>query len=207
MGYVTINSGDYIESSWANTEVRDQVVSQFGSATARDTAIVTGSRVPGMTVALTTNTATEGLYQWTSASTWRLPWNLPWGNVSISALPAAFTFTSTVGYSNTFTWSAINHRNYLVTYVGEMQNATLTGVINTVGMYSGTTALSYSVIRDTPPQSNSQISGSASFVYTSTASGTQTWRLRGDCSAGSTTQTFAPYAIIIQDIGPSGAPA
>jgi hypothetical protein len=207
MGYVTLNSGDYIQSSWANSEVRDQVVSQFGSTTARDTAIVSGSRVPGMTVAVTSNNAQEGLYQWTSGSTWRLPWNMPWGNVAISALPGSFTFNVTPNYSNTFTFNTVNHRNYMVTYGGEFQNVTVTGVLNTVAMYSGTTIVSLVGLRSVPPQTNSQISNFSSFLYTSTATGTQTWRLRGDASASATNQTFVPYSIIVQDLGPSGAPA
>lgn len=205
MGYVTINSGDYIESSWANSEVRDQVVTPFASSAARSAAIT--SPVTGMVSTLTTGTATEGVYQYTSAGTWRQPWNSPWGNVAISALPGSFTFNVTANYSSTFTWSVVNRRNYMVTFGGEFQNGTVTGVVDTIGMYSGTTAQTLVALRTTPPQSNSQLSAFSSFVFTSTSTGTLTWRLRGDSSASATNQTFVPYAIIIQDVGPSGAPS
>lgn len=53
MPYTTITAGATITSSWANSNVRDQVVSQFASTAARDAAIT--SPVNGM-VCVTTDT-------------------------------------------------------------------------------------------------------------------------------------------------------
>lgn len=205
MPYTTINSGDYIESSWANANVRDQVVTPFATSATRASTIT--SPVKGMVSTLTTNTASEGIYQYLSSNVWRLPWNLPWGNLDISATPASFTFNSTIAYSSTFTWSSINRRQYLVTFGGEFQNGSVTGVYNTVGMYASTTAQSLVVVRNTPAQANAQESGFSSFLFTGTTTGTVTWRLGAVASASATNQTFVPYSIIIQDIGPNGAPA
>jgi len=130
MPYTTINSGDYITSDWANTNVRDQVVTPFASTADRTSAITVP--VAGMVSTLTTNTATEGVYQYTSASTWRLPWNMPWGNVAISATPAAFTFTMTQGNSSTFTWTAVNRRNYLFSVTAELNNGTAINAVSTL---------------------------------------------------------------------------
>lgn len=46
MGYVTVAAGTAITSSWANAEVRDQVVSVFASSAARDSSVT--SPVEGM---------------------------------------------------------------------------------------------------------------------------------------------------------------
>ena len=94
MPYTQVTSGGYITSDWANTYVNDQVVATYSSTTDRNT---NGPGIPiaGMLSVLTTNTVTEGLYEYTSAGVWRLPWNMPWGNVTISATPGALPSLST----------------------------------------------------------------------------------------------------------------
>jgi hypothetical protein len=178
MPYTTINSGDYIESSWANANVRDQVVTPFSSTATRNSTIT--SPLPGMLSTLTTNTVTEGLYEYTSAGTWRLPWNLPWGYVAISALPASFSFNSTLSFSSTFTFAAINNRNYLVSFGGEFNNgATVLNIVDTATIHtSASTAgapvpVSYAGVRTSIFNANSQETRSTSFVFTSTSTATQ----------------------------------
>ena len=206
MPYTTINSGDYITSDWANTNVRDQVVTPFASTAARTSAITVP--VAGMVSTLTTNTATEGVYQYTSAGTWRLPWNMPWGNVAISATPAAFTFTTTQFNSSTFTWTAVNRRNYLFSVTAELNNGTAINAVSTLWVEnSAGTDIKNPLIRWTPRAASDQISSTGQFIYTSTASGTQTWQLSAVNASAAGTQTITPFSVIITDIGPSGAPA
>jgi len=206
MPYTTINSGDYITSDWANTNVRDQVVTPFASTAARTSEITVP--VAGMVSTLTTNTATEGVYQYTSASTWRLPWNMPWGNVAISATPAAFTFTTTQGNSSTFTFSAINRRNYLFSVTAELNNGTAINAVSTLWVEnSAGTDLKNPLIRWTPRTASDQVSSTGQFIYTSTATGTQTWQLSAVNASAAGTETITPFSVIITDIGPSGAPA
>lgn len=206
MPYTTINSGDYITSDWANTNVRDQVVTPFASTAARTSAITVP--VAGMVSTLTTNTATEGVYQYTSASTWRLPWNMPWGNVAISATPVAFTFSATQGNSSTFTFSAINRRNYLFSVTAELNNGTAINAVSTLWVEnSAGTDLKNPLIRWTPRATSDQVSSTGQFIYTSTATGTQTWQLSAVNASAAGTETITPFSVIITDIGPSGAPA
>lgn len=206
MPYTTISSGDYITAAWANANVRDQVVTPFSSVTDRNDN-GPSTLLPGMVSTLTTNTLTEGLYQYTSAGTWRLPWNMPWGNVSISATPAAFTFTTTQANSSTFTWTAITRRNYLISVTAELSNGTAINAVSSLWVEnSAGTDLKNPLIRWTPRNASDQISSTGSFIFTSSTTGTQTWQLSAvGLAAGS--QTLTPYSIIIQDIGPSGAPA
>jgi len=206
MPYTTINSGDYITSDWANTNVRDQVVTPFASTAARTSAITVP--VAGMVTTITSNAVSEGIYHYTSANTWRQPWNMPWGNVAISATPAAFTFTTTQGNSSTFTWTAVNRRNYLFSVTAELNNGTAINAVSTLFVEnSAGTDLKNPLIRWTPRTASDQVSSTGQFIYTSTASGTQTWQLSAVNASASGTETITPFSVIITDIGPSGAPA
>jgi len=206
MPYTTINSGDYITSDWANTNVRDQVVTPFASTAARTSAITVP--VAGMVTTITSNAVNEGLYHYTSANTWRQPWNMPWGNVAISATPAAFTFTTTQGNSSTFTFSAINRRNYLFSVTAELNNGTAINAVSTLFVEnSAGTDLKNPLIRWTPRTASDQVSSTGQFIYTSTATGTQTWQLSAVNASAAGTETITPFSVIITDIGPSGAPA
>ena len=208
MPYTQVTSGGYITSDWANTYVNDQVVATYSSTTDRNTN-GPGTPIAGMLSVLTTNTVTEGLYEYTSAGVWRLPWNMPWGNVTISATPGALPSLSTSQVnSSAFTWSAINHRNYLVTVTAELSNLSAVNTVTTLFVEnSAGTDLKNPLIRWTPRNVNDQISSTGSFIYTSTATGTQTWNLAATTTAGTTGQTITPYSVIITDVGPSGAPA
>lgn len=206
MAYTTIVTGTTITSSWANSDVRDQVVVPFSSTSARSSAIT--SPVTGMVSTLTANNSTEGIYQYNSASQWRPPWNLPFGRVGFSALPGSFTFNSSVGYSSTFTFTAIQNRYYKVCCGGEFQNGTVTGVVDSVSMYtSAAVAVRNPGARFTPVNTSSQEYREFSFEYNhSTTGGTVTWKIGCISTASATNQTFVPYTLDIVDIGPSGAP-
>ena len=128
--------GTTITSAWGST-VRQQIVTPFSTSTTRASEIpTTGTSadlvVTGQVTTLTAADNTNGLYIWNGTS-WRLPWNAPWGVVAISALPGAANFTSTIGYSSTFTWTAVNRRYYRVTLTGNLENSTVTGVDLSVG--------------------------------------------------------------------------
>jgi len=205
MPYTTINSGDYITSDWANTDVRDQVVTPFASGASRTSAITTP--VTGMVSTLTTNTATEGIYEYTSAGTWRAPWNLPWGNVAISATPGALNFTNSIAYTSNFTFSAVNRRYYKITLTGDLQNSTVTGDNVSVSMFTSGGTLLFAFPTNVFAGANQRRNAGGSFLFTSTSTGTQTWKIGAVSSSSSTTQTFTTASLIIEDAGPAGAPA
>lgn len=207
MPYTQVTSGGYITSDWANTYVNNQVVATYSSTTDRNTN-GPGTPTAGMLSVLTTNTVIEGLYEYTSAGIWRLPWNMPWGNVTISATPPAFTFTTVQGNSSTFTWTAVNRRNYLFSITAELNNGTATNAVSTLWVENSAGGdLKNPLIRWTPRTASDQISSTGQFIYTSTASGTQTWQLSAINATSAGTETVTPFSVIITDIGPSGAPA
>lgn len=207
--------GTTITSAWGTT-VREQIVTPFSNATDRAGEIPntgTSARVAGMVSTLTASDTTNGLYVFNGAS-WRAPWNLPHGNVATSGLPSSFTFNTTAGYSGNFTWTSVNKRNYLVTFGGEFNNGTVTGVMDTAAIYTNAAppvAVSYAGIRATfesatAMSTNSQETRSTAFVFTATSSGTLTWKFGAVSNASATNQTFIPQLLSIVDIGPAGAP-
>jgi hypothetical protein len=205
MPYTTINSGDYITSAWANANVRDQVVTPYSSTSDRST---NGPAIPtnGMASTLSANDSTNGLYIYNGAA-WRAPWNLPWGYTPISATPGSLNFNSTIAYTSTFTWTGVNRRYYKVTLTGDLQNSTVTGDNVSVGMYTSTGTLLFAFPTNVFNGTNQRRNAGGSFVFTSTTSGTQTWKIGALSSSSATTQTFGTASLIIEDAGPSGAPA
>jgi hypothetical protein len=209
-------------TSACGTTVREQIVTPFSNATDRAGEIPssgTSARQPGMVSTLTASDATNGLYVFAGAA-WRAPWNLPWGNVATSGLPSSFSFNASGGgsvnanYSATFTWTAVNNRNYLVTFGGEFNNGAVTGLMSTAAIYTNASPpvpVSYAGIRATFESAsgistNSQETRSTAFVYTATSSGTLTWKFGAIANTATTTQTFIPNLLSIVDIGPAGAP-
>jgi hypothetical protein len=204
-------SGSTITTAWGTT-VRDQIVTPFSTSGVRDGEI--GSPVGGQVTTLTATNTTNGVYVWNGLS-WRPPWNMPYGYAAISAVPGSYTFSATLSYSSTFTWSAVDNRNYRVTFAGEFQPGSVGPTILSTSLYAGTTALSTLAILRASAEGavapatgmvNPQYACSTSFVYASTATGTQTWRFGSVGSAGSGSMTFVPHSVIIEDIGPNGAP-
>ena len=117
MAYTTTVTGTTITSSWANADVRDQVIVPFSSTAARSAAIT--SPVTGQVSTLTTNLSTEGIYQYNSAGQWRLPWALPWGVVSTTSTTSASSTTSgttELAVATAPSFTAVANRYYRVTW-------------------------------------------------------------------------------------------
>jgi len=205
--------GTTITSAWGTT-VRQQIVTPFSNNTTRGSEIpTTGSSsdlvVTGQVTTLTASDNTNGLYVWNSLG-WRPPWNMPWGIAAISALPGALNFTNSVAYSSTFTWTAVNHRYYRVTLTGNLANSTVVSPSDiSLGIYdnSGTPVLQAIYPKTTRAGANENGLAGGSYLFQSTASGVQTWKIgAGHNSATATTCTFTASSLIIEDIGPNGAP-
>lgn len=197
--------GTTITSAWGTT-VRDQIVTPFSTSSNRSSEI--GSPVPGMVSTLTASNNTNGVYVY-NGSSWRLPWNMPWGIVAISALPGACNFTNTIGYSPTFTWASVDNRYYRVTLTGNLENSTVTAADMSLGIYNNAATPVLQVIYPKTLRASANLSGFAggSDLYESTATGTQTWKIGAAHNSGTaTTCTFTASSLIIEDLGPNGAP-
>lgn len=197
--------GTTITTAWGTT-VRNQIVTPFTNSSGRSSEI--GSPVSGQVSTLTASDNTNGLYVYNGTS-WRLPWNMPWGIVAISAVPGALNFTNTLAYSSTFTWSAVNRRYYRVTLTGNLENSTVTGADMSLGIYNNAATPVLQVIYPKTSRASANLSDFAggSALFESTATGTQTWKIGAAHNSGTaTTCTYTASSLIIEDLGPNGAP-
>lgn len=208
MGYFTpvpdtdITVDDYTES------VRDQVVNVFASTGARDSAIT--DPVVGMVVYIKSNDANEGYYTYTSANVWiKLSWNQPWGRVGAAQVYAPQTGITSVadlsGLSVTFT--AVANRIRKITGIAQLFSTTAADQLS-ITIVRGSTVLSYGSIVN--PSTSLAMTVTA-VIEDGAASGSTTYKLQASRSgAGSMTMNAGaayPAMILVEDIGPAGAPA
>lgn len=176
----------------------------FASTSARDTEL--SSPVDGMLVVLNTGDSAEGLSHYNGTS-WRKPWNMPWGVVGVAQATAnQATISSIVDLTSlTVAFTAVTGRYYRTSLCVNVQQSTsasspiiaITDGSNTVknqwaitlaagdfGLYTG-------------------------FVYETISAGAVTRKARGSVGAGTFTVSAsagAPAQIIVEDMGPSGNP-
>ena len=207
MPYNTPVSGTAITVAFHNTNVRDQAVSQFASAAARDAAIT--APVAGMVATILSNDVTEGLSFRTSAGTWRLPWNMPWGVVgaaTVTASQAGITTTTDLT-SLSVAFTAVANRRYKITGQA-MATCTASGDSwQLIVADAANTQLNRSLVL---MGVTSGLTWTVSHVETITA-GSVTRKLRFGRTGGTATATMAATTtetafIVVEDIGPSGAP-
>ena len=208
-GYKKWNTNDVLTASNLNEYVGSQVVTVFATTAARDSAISGANLLDGMVCYVNSGDSSEGLYTY-NGTAWRKGpgWNAPWGAVAISALPAAFNFNDTLDFSATaFTFPTVNNRLYRVSMLGDVQNSTVTGADVTVGLYVN---LGSVLIKNAPivvfGSANIRMQVGLQFHWSSTGTGTQTWKIGAESSSSATVQTYTPSAILIEDVGPDGAP-
>lgn len=207
-GYKKWNTNDVLTASNLNEYLGSQVVTVFLDTTARDTAINGANLSDGMVCYINSGDSSEGLYTY-NGTTWRKGpgWNAPWGAVLISATPAAFDFNNSLDFSNQFTFSSVNNRRYRVSLTGDVQNSTVTGADIEVGLYVNVASV---LLKNGPKvvfgAANTRMQVGCSFYWTSTSTGTQTWKIGAESSTSTTVQTYTPSEILIEDVGPAGAP-
>jgi len=214
MPYKQVASGDYITAAWANTYVSDQVVVPYSSVTDRTNNGPTVTTT-GMISTLTTNTATEGLYEYTSAGTWRAPWNLPWGVVAVDNLTGTSVNVTATSFTDVSTFvtpsfTPVNRRYYKVT-LSVVAKQYLQSSSNTVSLQvvSTTPNSTVGLAIDQTLQASDLQTMVASFWINNTATAATTYKVQAKTSGG----TFSldgvnyPCSLIVEDMGPSGAPA
>lgn len=209
MAYTTVVSGTAITATWGNQDVRDQVIVSFPSVSARDAAI--GSPVTGMVEYLATNTSAEGLTTRNSAGQWRLPWNMPWGQVarqSFGTQTTAGASSANADTGSTVTFTAVANRIYKFTYSAARVNLPVSASIN-LTVTDGANAAQV----NGPQITTGTTAGDRdiNFVWwESPAAGSVTRKLRS-ASSTATAPVFQQGGwltwLVVEDIGPSGNPA
>jgi hypothetical protein len=156
-------------------------------------------------------TDTDKLLTYTTSTTgWVPPWNMPWGRISSATSTAATTAigASAADVNNlSVTFTAVANRYYKTTiHLPIYQQATSDGFVS-LSLTDGSNA------EQVQTQQVVRSGGSQSFTLThvgTIASGSATRKARISVTAGSGTVAYAanyPALILVEDIGPSAAPA
>lgn len=207
-GYKSFTAGAVLTASDVNNYLMEQGVMYFATTTARDTAITAPE--DGMVCYIGSNDSSEGLYTYNGTSWRKGPgWNAPWGRVGSAVATANQINITTVTdvTSLSVTWTAVANRFYRTTVIipvfSQLNNA---GIVNLV-ITDGTPTTKQSINLNASAGTDLNISG---FVIESNiATGSATRKARIATTAGSGTITASSTSvptIIVEDIGPSGAP-
>ena len=197
--FKTFTAGSVLTASEVNTYLMKQAVIVCDS-----TADYPASPVEGMTVY---DKGADALKVYTTATTgWQAPWSLPWGLVGSGTNTAGATITTTQatisGLSLTITLIANRRYKATVTIPVLKNTSTSNVVIQTfvgatgIGGASGTVGSGeYATLT-----SSHLFTGSGSTLITAAGS------VVSDTAALNVSNVF-PATLIVEDIGPNGAPA
>jgi hypothetical protein len=216
MPYTTIVAGTYATASWANANVRDQTIATFASTTSRDANITVP--VEGMVCFIGSNDANEGLYVYHGATGgWRKGpgWNAPWGvlaNAKLTTVSATSSVHTTLQDGSavlTTTATTVTNRLYKVTSVS---NPYASGGANgwQCSHNVGGSAQAQFLI----PTLNTVTQTSVTHTSTFTETSGQSRIFKVQIAAYNTNTAITdwgsatiPRILIVEDIGPAGAPA
>lgn len=184
----------------------------YATTAARDAAIT--SPEDGMTVYIGSNDASEGLYTYNGTAWRRGPgWNAPWGFIGYAARTSNVSVgTGTSDITDcSITFTAVANRYYRV--FGHTLMNSNHGAAQDIDFriaVDGTVARLIPNTTFANPGPGDRISFDLTYVTTLTA-GSRTIKLQGSFSAGASNtfdaNTNDPSFILIEDIGPAGAPA
>lgn len=211
-GYHTFTAGEVLTAANMNAYSRDQVVSQFASTSARDSAITVP--VTGMTCYIASADSSEGLYTYNGTSWRKGPgWNAPWGIVAQASSTSGQTGISSSFADITFataTWTGISNRLYRITLSIASLQVTSNGVqqhqIGTGASGAPATILLKQQLNTTTTAAQY---GPAHFVTFQTGSGSLSVHAQATTSAGTLTIDNANIKgwFVVDDVGPTGVPA
>jgi hypothetical protein len=205
-GYKNFTAGSVLTASDVNNHLMEQSVMYFATTAARDAAL-SASLEDGMVVYIGSNDANEGLYTY-NGSGWRKGpgWNAPWGHVTEVVLGTDATYAyNTLGFPSTLSWTGTPVANRL--YRARVNFYWLGASIGTLefGIGNGTTITrpyQQYMPANTAPMCNVQE------VTFNTTGSSMTRGLGVKMIAGGGTITVKSWStLIIEDMGPSGAPA
>ena len=203
MAFKTFTPGATLTASEVNTYLAKQSVIVCTSTTRPS------SPPEGMTIY---ETDTDKLLTYTTATTgWQPPWNMPWGYIGAVSLaansPAVSAIADVAGLS--LTWTAVANRRYVVRFDSDIvvnNSGNQMGVYLTNGAGTGFRRSLF-----TSPAASAYGTVGMAALLSGLGSGSQTAKIRIECTGGGTALTVAsptfPSVLIVEDIGPSGAPA
>ena len=200
--FKTFTAGSVLTASDLNTYLMKQSVIQVDSSADYPSAPTIGMTVWDLNL--------DAMLVYAGITTgWRPPWNMPWGCVAV-----ATTTTKTTSISSSYvnltglsvTWTAVADRRYKVTGYCDISSGA-TACIARLAIADGSDT--------TKAQSQQDLGGSqvasqvVHEIFTGTSAST-TRKLRALVTSGTgATQSdvYGPHMILVEDIGPAGAPS
>lgn len=221
-GFKTFTAASVLTASEVNNYLMEQSVMSFASTGARDVQVT--SPEDGMVAYIGSNDASEGLYTYNGTSWRRGPgWNAPWGIVTATAggtsgfgyavvTAAQGSITTQVALTNlTITFAMITGRMYRVNAHCNFFSSVASDTATLTLVRDGTSiALAHTAALGTA-NTNLRTAGITRPVVGNTT-GSVTIRLDAERQTGTGNITMHAGAVnvatmVIEDIGPYGAPA
>ena len=208
-GFKTFTAASVLTAADLNNFCQTQSVMYFATTAARDAAIT--SPVDGMVAYIGSNDSSEGLYTYNGTSWRKGPgWNAPWGvmGVSLTTATTSSTTATVIDTGLSIAYSHVANRRYRYSY-SVHAFASLVGLVDAKVTDSSNVDVANSAGRVQIPGSNQISMLTKVFYFSPSTSATVTHKVRFSASVSSQIYGDASYSnsFIIEDIGPSGAPA
>jgi len=194
-----------------NDYLMEQTVMSFASTGARDVSITAPET--GMVAYVRSNDSSEGLYHYTSASSWRKgpSWNAPWGFIQYTEVTSNVTSGNNATILTGNTISVVNNRRYRITGHVPGYFASAANNVAEVRIRVGGTDIAGSRVY-TSQVTSAENGCNLVAMYVATATNASlACNLFSAAVVGTNHQYLAsatiPLSLLVEDIGPSGAPA
>lgn len=203
-GFTTFTAGNVLTASDVNNYLMEQSVMVFATTAARDSAITAPEA--GMTAYINTGDSSEGLYSYTGTTWNKGPgWNAPWGFVAqVTSTVSSQTTTGTLDLAGgSLSFTAFANRYYKVSFFGSLFGD---ATVNQMDVYDNTAAAS--IVTFENPYSSATFNGTvhASTIVSTWTAGTRSLKLRLIRFNVGTAKSSGGVRLMVEDIGPSGAP-
>ena len=209
-GFKSFTAGAVLTASDVNNYLMEQSIMYFATTAARDTAI--SSPEDGMVVYVGSNDASEGLYTY-NGTAWRKGpgWNAPWGYIQYTEVTSNVTSGNNATILTGNTISVVNNRRYRITGHVPGYFATAANNVAEVRIRVGGTDIAGSRVF-TSQVTSAENGCNIVAMYVATATNASlACNLFSAAVVGTNHQYLAsatiPLSLLVEDIGPSGAPA
>jgi hypothetical protein len=210
-GFKSFTAASVLTAADVNDYLMEQSVMSFASTGARDVQVTAPE--DGMVAYIRSNDSSEGLYHYTSASSWRKGpgWNAPWGYIQYTQVTSNVTSGNNATILTGNTISVVNNRRYRITGHVPGYFASAANNVAEVRIRVGGTDIAGSRVY-TSQITSAENGCNIVAMYVATATNASlACNLFSAAIVGTNHQYLAsatiPLSLLVEDIGPSGAPA
>jgi hypothetical protein len=209
-GFKSFTAASVLTAADVNDYLMEQTVMSFASTGARDVQVTAPE--DGMVAYIRSNDANEGLYTYNGTSWRKGPgWNAPWGYIQYTEVTSNVTSGNNATILTGNTISVVNNRRYRITGHVPGYFASAANNVAEVRIRVGGTDIAGSRVftsQVTSAENGCNVVG----MYVATATNASlACNLFSAAVVGTNHQYLAsatiPISLLVEDIGPSGAPA